>query len=269
MNQLVTSTRASALAILTCSIALGQAPNPAAYTRDLCVKVRDGKAAEYTSFLQDVTTKVAKVRMDAGIYSLFVIAQAVIPAGRAARCDYHLVYGSTGFPSEVPSAQQTAADYKKAGIAMTADQVAAKRNDLSYLVSTDIWRSRESVGGAVKGGYVRVNYYKTKPGATVADWIGMESTGWKPLAEAVAKDAPGMGWGVNSLAMPAGTSLAYNAMTVDFFPSWDALGKGIQTRAVWNKVHPNQDMAAYTEKMAAIADRSRVDVLKLVEQMVK
>jgi hypothetical protein len=107
---------------------------PPSFSRDICVKVRDGKGAEYAAFLRDTTMKLAKVRLDAGMYSSFVIAQAVEPVGRSARCDYHIVYGFVGFPPENPSAEQTASDMKKAGIAMSGEQVAAKRGELSYLV---------------------------------------------------------------------------------------------------------------------------------------
>ena len=39
---------------------------PVSFNRDYCVKVRDGKWAESATFLHDVTTKLAKVRLDAG-----------------------------------------------------------------------------------------------------------------------------------------------------------------------------------------------------------
>src|SRR6266567_968281 len=247
-----------------CFVGLGQAQEAPRFSRDLCVKVKDGKGAEYAAFLRDVTTKLVKVRMDAGMYSSFVIAQAVAPAGRSARCDYHLVYGSIGFPPEGRGAEQTAADMKKAGIAMSREQMNAKRDDLSFLVGVDIWRGQQSVGAAAKGGYARLNYYKTKPGATLGDWVRMESTGWKPLAESMAKDN-GTAWLVFTLAMPGGASLPYNGLTVDVFPSWSALGQGFPARTMWNKVHTDMDFAAYTNQMENIVERPRIDTVRLVE----
>ena len=152
---------------------------------------------------------------------------------------------------------------------MTVEEAAAKRNELSYLVSTDVWLDRELVGQSTKGGYVRVTYLKTKPGTTSAEWAAMSSATWKPLAEAWVKENPAMGWGSSTLAMPGGTGLAYNAMTLDFFPTWDAIGKGVPSRALWNKVHPDSDMTAYFDRLALIADRPRIDILKLVEVIVK
>jgi hypothetical protein len=254
-----------ALGILCCA-GFGQPQQPPSFSRDICVKVRDGKGAEYAAFLRDTTMKLAKVRLDAGMYASFVIAQAIEPVGRSARCDYHLVYGYTGFPPEGAGAEQTVADMKKAGITMTREQMNAKRDELSYLVGVDIWRGSQSVGTPVKGGYARLNYFKTKPGANLGEWLRMESTGWKPLAEAMAKDS-GTAWFVFGLAMPGGTSLPYNGLTVDAFPSWDALGKGVPPRATWNKVHPEMDYAAYTNQLGNLVERPRVDTVRLVEVM--
>jgi hypothetical protein len=231
------------------------------------VKVRDGKGEEFSAYLRDVTTKLARVRLDTGVYSSFLIAQAVAPAGRSAHCDYHIVYGSMGFPAEAAGPEQTAADLKKAGITMTREQVVDRRDELSYLVGVDVWRGQESVGISVKSGYARLNYYKTKPGMSVGEWARMESTGWKLVAEAVAKEKPGMAWWAGVLSMPGGTSLPYNGLTVDSFPTWAALVKGIQTRAVWNQVHPEMDLATYMERHGTIVARPRTDAVKFVEVM--
>lgn len=244
--------------------AFGQTSEQPRYSRDYCVKVRDGKGAEFSAFLRDVTLKLGRARVESGSAASFVVAEAVAPAGRAARCDYHIVYGYIGFPPEPPDAAQTEADMKKAGLTMSRMAMIQKRDELSLLVSMDIWRGRATAGRTEKGGYARLNYYKTNPGM-MADWIRMESEGWKKLAEDVAASMPGMSWGASSLAMPGGQSLPYDAMTYDGFPSWEALGKGIPVRATWNKAHPEMDFAAYSARMATVVSRPRVDIVKLTE----
>lgn len=255
------------LSIFCCPMAFSQTQGQPFYGRDTCVKVREGKAQEYAAYLRDVTVKLAKVRVDAGYMATYTIAQAVAPAGRAARCDYHFFAGYDGFPPETPSAEQTAADMKKAGISMSPEAMLAKRGELSYLVGVDIWMFRERVGTPKKGGYARINYDKVHPGMT-AEWAALESTGWKQLAEAASKEY-GTAWRVASLAMPGGASLPYNAMTVDLFPSWAALGKGIPARALWNKVHPNRDMTAHLNRLSIIRDRPRIDTVRLIEVLTK
>jgi hypothetical protein len=105
-----------ALGLAWNSMAVGQEPTE--YIRDTCVKMRDGKAAEYSEFLRD-SAKLAKVRVDSGVHGAHIIAQATYPTGRSARCDYHLVISWDRFPGEAPAAEQTEADMKKAGISMS------------------------------------------------------------------------------------------------------------------------------------------------------
>jgi hypothetical protein len=76
-------------------------------------------------------------------------------------------------------------------------------------------------------------------------------------------------WGVGSLGMPGGTSLPYNAMTVDIFPSWAARGKGIPTRAVWNKVRPDADVSAHVNRFSTIREVPRIDTVKPMELITK
>src|SRR5208283_1232074 len=80
-----------------------------AYVRDVCVKVAPGKFAEYAAMLHDVNAKRMRVRVDEGLAAWWLALSAVVPAGTAARCDYHIVTGYTGFPPEALTAEQSTA----------------------------------------------------------------------------------------------------------------------------------------------------------------
>jgi len=268
MSRLILTGTVAALVLTGSSLALAQQTAPY-YTRANCVKVRDGKGGEYAAYLRDVTAKLAKYRVDNGMVAGFTVSQAVFPAGQAAMCDYLISYGSNGFPQEPPTPEQTDADYKKAGINMTRQERTAKLNELTYLVKTELWRRVDSAGGTVaKGNYYRVNYFNVKP-AMGADWVANQSNGWKQLAEAGAAEVPGTAWSVWFLAMPGGQSLPYNARTIDVFPTWDAMGKGLPVRALWNKAHPNVDYTTHMNKLNALAERPRIDVYRVVERITK
>ena len=150
---------------------------------------------------------------------------------------------------------------------MTREAMIAKRDELTYLVGMEIWRWRERVGPSTKGAYARINFDKVHPGMA-AEWVNLESNGWKQLAEVAAKEH-GTGWRAASLVMPGGADLPYNAMTIDIFPNWAAMGQGIPARAIWNKVHPNRDISAHLDQLSAIRDRPRVDVVRLIEVVEK
>ncbi len=258
---------AFALATLTTTYAFGQ--TPIRHTVINCVKVKDGKTAEFRAYLNDIAVKLYKSRVEAGEATAYVIAAAVSPTGTSARCDYHLVATYNGVPAELNVPGKLDADLKRAGINLTADQLTAKRDSLSALVSRHIWRTRDSVGaGAQKGGYVRANYYKVHPGKQ-AEYLTAETTGWKLLAEELNKQSAGRTWSVYTLVMPGGEELAYNAMTVDGFPNWDSLMTTSPMRALWNKVHPTLDSTAYFNHVNNISDRPFLDVLRIVEAIRK
>ena len=270
MNRLISIATVAALALTGGSTVLAQAPQPAPYyVRANCIKVRDGKGPEYAAYLRDVTAKLAKYRVDNGMVAGFTVSQAVFPAGRAAMCDYIIANQTNAFPPEAPTPEQGDADYKKAGVNMTRQERTAKLNELTYLVKTELWRRTASAGaGVAKGSYIRVNYFNVKTGM-MADWMAMESSGWKQLAEAAATEVPGTAWSEWVLAMPGGQSLPYNARTIDVFPTWDALGKGLSVRALWTKAHPTVDYTTHMTKLNAMAERPRIDIYKIVERIAK
>ena len=237
-----------------------QAPVP--YVRDACVKVQPGKFTEYAAMLHDVGAKISQVGVDEGKVAWWLAERAVVPAGSSARCDYHSVSGYVGFPPEPPTPAETDATLKKAKINMTAAEMSARRDALSTLVSVDMWRGVAGVGGPKKGGYVRMNLFKANP---VSDWVKLENEGWKPMVEAHAKENPGIGWAAAELAMPGGSGLHYNAMTVDFFPTWAAVGQGLPLTTAWPKVHPNQTLDDYLANVGKVADRYKVELYQVVE----
>jgi len=232
------------------------------FIRLQCVKVVEGKGAEFAAYLAE-NRKLAKVRLDNSSATFSIVSQAVYPSGRASRCDYHFVAGFNGFPPEAYTPEQTEADLKKAGVAWTRAQYVAKQAESSYLVEQQIWRTRAAVGNVPKGGYVRVNYEKTKPGMA-ADWLKWEME-WKDLAASAAKDIPGTSWGLYTLSMPSGSEQPANGMSVDGFPNWEAVGKGLPVAAIWKKVHPDTDLTQHLAKLGGLSDRTRIEVLKVIE----
>lgn len=253
---------AAALAAMSGALTAQTKPD---YVRSVCVKVRDGKQQAYAESLRDVVTKTAQARVDAGIYSAFLIMKSVEPIGQSARCDYRLVSVSPGFPEEPLTRQQVSADLTKSGVVMSYDQMVATRNELSYLVGMEIWRRREIVGQSVVGGYARLNYYKVKAGHTPAEWLELEGAGWKPLAESQAKDTKGSAWSASSLVAPNGTSYPYNGITVDSYPSWAALANAGSPRAAWDQIHPNQEFTAYMDRVNSAVDRVSMELVNYVE----
>lgn len=250
------------LALCMGSVAIAGAQEPTGYLNDYCVKVEPGKGAEYRAFLRDVSSKMGQVWVDSGLLSTWAVGRAIAPVGESARCDYHIYVGTEGFPPEALAPEQVEAGMKKAGLTMSRQQMLEKRRSLTRFIGRDLWQGQARVGLVEQGSYVRLNFYKAAPG-TLGDWIELESNGWKKLVEEASKETPGLAWGAMTLVMPGGTSLPYNAITYDSFPSWEAYGKGIPARALWNKAHPDTDMAAYLTRVNAVVERPIIDVVKM------
>ena len=247
-------------------LAVAAAQDQPGFVRDYCVKAAPGKGAEVAAMMHDVTAKVMGVRIDEGHAAWGLVLSSVVPAGTAARCDFHVVYGYNGFPPEAPTAEQTTAELKKAGLHMTGAEWAAKRDSVSSLVNLDIWQARAETGPLLeKGHYARMNYYHVKPGQQAA-WLKLETTGWMPFVASL-KDS-GVGWHLLTLAMPAGDYLHYDGLTVDTFPSWAALGQGAPFATAWPKAHPDLPAADFLNLVANTVERYRVDVVQVLEVVV-
>jgi len=240
------------------------AQNTPIYSRDFCLKVNPGKQADFAALLPDAA-KMNQVRVNDGRLLRWMALSAVVPLGNAARCDYHIILTYSGFPAELPTMQETGADLERAHVKMTAEQFTSRRDSDTTIAGLDIWQRIDSVGETPrKGSYLHLNYYKPKPGKT-EEWAKLETGGWRPFAERVAKEIPGTGWLVAALVMPGGDRLRYTAITVDVYPSWEAFGKGIPYTDLWPKVHSDISLNDFIDKIDKARDIYSNDVVQVVE----
>src|SRR5213076_984327 len=128
-----------------------------------------------------------------------------------------------GLPPEPLGMGDLGPALKKAGLSMTAEEYMARRDSMSSLVTSGLWQNYLAVGSMQKGDYVVVNETKA---ADVDEWVAYEKKAWQPIAEQLVKDGKARGWSVNVLVLPQrGRETRMNGVTVDVFPSWDAMIK--------------------------------------------
>jgi hypothetical protein len=253
----------SVAAALAAGVPPAAAAPPTGWVRDQCLKADPGKGAEVVAFIHDDLAKLARVAVDEGRIAWWLALSAVVPAGSDARCDFHWVTGYNGFPPEPQTAEQMAAELKRAGIAMTAAEHTAKAWSISHPVNLDFWHVEAETGPNLENGqYVRLNYYKAKPGG-LGSYFGLEMH-WKRFVESL-KDSH-LGWHLNELEMPTGAAVRYDALTVDTYPTWAALGQGWPI-AEWPKVHPDLPFTAYINSINETAEVYEEDVLRVVESV--
>jgi hypothetical protein len=230
-----------------CSLTLYAQQAPSGFHTVNCVKVKPEKSAEFHKFVADDLTKLAQSRVESGIVSTWYLLRAVEPVGRSAECDYLTVSIYPGAPPEPLAREQLSAALKKANLSISADEYVAQRDAVATLVSTNMFVNQVSVGKANKGGYLVVNYMKT---ADLNGWLKLEKELWKPIAEQMVKDGVTSGWSLNIRALGQESDLPYRGVTVDVFPSWDAVFKGDpQFADRVKKVHPDKDLNAMFEQI--------------------
>ena len=231
----------AALAVSISAVLSAQQP-PTGFHTVNCVKVRPEKSAEFHKFVADVVTRLAQSRVESGTVSTWYLLRAVEPAGRSAECDYLTVSIYPGAPPEPLGGDQLSAALKKANLFMTAAEYVAQRDAVATLISSNMMVNQISVGKANKGGYLVVNYMKT---TNLDEWLKLEKELWKPLAEQMMKDGVTSGWSLNTRALGLNSDLPWQGVTVDVYPSWDAVFKGDpQFADRIKKVHPGKDINA-------------------------
>jgi len=115
-----------------------------------CIKVMPGKGREFSQFINDTSKKVAQTRADAGEILSWTFLRSVMPAGQEARCDYMISTISEGAPRAPMGREGFEKALQKAGVSMPVNDWYAKRDSLSSLVSTEMWRPRIRLGAPQK-----------------------------------------------------------------------------------------------------------------------
>ena len=245
---------AAVIAALCTAVSAQQAPT--GYHTVNCVKIKPDKASEYRKWGAGEFHKYAQGRIDSGTVSTYYRLRAVIPAGSSAECDYVTVWMYPGAPPAPMGTEELGAALKKAGLNMSAQEFMDRRDSMSTLVSNSMFQNQFSVGKAKQGDYMEVSYMKA---SDVGAWIEFEEKIWKPLAEQMVKEGVESGWSVNMQVIPFGTDVPYQGVTVDVYPSWEAVFKA-QIDPAFNdrfkKVHPDMDQEKTFANMQKVRSQS-------------
>ena len=217
---------------------------PSGYHSVACIKVKPENASQFRKWIAEDGHKLAQSRVDSGEISTWFLLRSVIPQGTSAECDYLNVVMYPGVPPKPMGMDELGAELKKAGMTVSAQEYVDRRNSLTTLVSNNLFQNKIFVGAMKKGDYFEVNYMKV---SNMDDYLAYEKKVWQPFAEAMAKDGVRTGWSLNVQVLPSGSGLRYQAVTVDVFPSWDAMFKDLPFADTFKKVHPDMEIGTTFE----------------------
>ncbi len=238
---------------------------PSGFHSVACMKVKREKDAEFRKWYADDVRKVQQSRADSGAISTWFLLRSVAPQGTSAECDYLSIVTYPGAPPQPLGMDELGAVLKKAGLTVSAQEYVDKRNSLTELVSNNWFRNLVFVGSMKKGDYFKVNYMKVPD---IEDWLAYEKKVWQPLAEAMVKDGVASGWSVNVQELPGGTNLPFQAVTVDIYPSWDAVFKDDpQFVERFKRVHPDMEFGTTIEHFEKLRTQASIQLLTVVDMV--
>lgn len=228
-----------------------QQPAPHPYYFVNCVKLKPDMGPEFDKWAADTLHKVAQARIDSGVITTWLLIRAVLPAGKDNECDYQTVSFYPGIPAKPLEAAEMDELMKKAGL--TVEQYRQSRNAVSELATTGMFQMVVKTGTVQKGDYLSLGYLKVKEPAILnaQKWIDFETKVWKPISELLIEKGITRGWSVDSRMLPDGAALPFDGLTVDVYPSWEALFKlqdDPNFPEYWKKVHPDMDFEATFEE---------------------
>ena len=245
------------------SVSLTAQQEPSGFHRVACIKVAPQNNDAFRKFVNDEAVKVEQAEIKAGVISGWLLLRSVIPTGQSAQCDYLSISMIPGYPAQHPNALADA--IKQTGLRMTADEFTSKRDSLTTLVSNDLFQTRAMVGGIKQGDYLEVLYQQTP---NQQAWLANEVKVWKSIAESMLKDGTRTGWFAVFRMLPAGSSMKYNAINVDVFPSLEAVFKGDpQFESRWKTAHPDLDMTATLQGLAKFRTTENEELYTVVEAL--
>ncbi len=250
----------------TLSMPLAAQQAQTGYHSIACVKVNTGKWAEADQWIAGTEHKLSQELVDSGKAQSVIVLQTQLPQGTRAECDYVFVTFFQGLPTEDPSPEEVTAALHKAGVAMTAAQLDARRTELGALVYVNITQYQTLVGGAKKGDYLAFNSINAPD---VAACVSYEQKVWQPVAEQMLKDGTSSGWALNEQIFPRGTKDKPLVSTVDLFPSWDAAFKQYDSiMDSWKKVHADMDINSTMDQFGKLCAIEHTVLYKVADMMV-
>jgi hypothetical protein len=238
---------------------------PEVFFRRNCIKLQPGKtAADYQRYVAEVTRKLWQNAANEGTITSYAVFRAVAPAGEAAECDFVTVSVSQNMPTPPLDNEAIAKALKATSSPMTTQQLMARRDSISRLVTSEIWRTTQIVGQYQKGDYFFLNHIKAND---MQAFIAFERDIWKPVAEQMVKDGNLHAWRQAMIVVPSGTDHKYRILTADFFPSWQAVFKGFNAREAFAKAHPGKNFEAAVQEGVKTRDIAKRE-LYVVDELV-
>jgi hypothetical protein len=235
------------------------AQDESVYLRSICTKVQAGKGPELEDLLSKNALKASEYNISQGKLARYVVLRNAYPAGSSAQCDYLSSFLYRGAPPET-TPEITSAAWAAAKTGLSYSAFLAKLNSIGHTVRVELFAAQaRTTGSSQVGDYIALNRMKVHD---TAAWKELETRIWKPMQEARIKDGQLRLWSSFARIYPSGTGEPYSAITVDIFPSWDAMFKQKPLAEYMRQIHPNMTEQEFSEKTTKARDLVSREVYK-------
>ncbi|MDX1942371.1 MAG: hypothetical protein SFU99_17535 [Saprospiraceae bacterium] len=237
------------------------AQNDAGYVIVEYMKVKPGMWEKYLE-CEKAWKLVHQYRVKESLITGWELEQVVFPAGTDTEYDFLTVTHYKNWKAMGSEVNW----YDAALKTLPADKREIAQNADLYrdLVKSEVWTTGDMVfaSGGKRPLYAVENFMKIPAGGW-EDWVEMESKFVKPVHEKSIAMGNRAGWLMGFMVMPRGDGYPYQASTVDYYNTWEDMGK--DEGKAWQAVYPGMSEDRIGQKIESTRSIYKTEVRRLVD----
>lgn len=226
------------------------------------MKVKPGMMKKYRE-CEKAWKMIHEARLKAGYITGWELERVVYPSGTDAEYDFQTI---TFYKNWDAINDEDSSTFSKFFKALTEDQRIAADNADEYreIVKREIWTGLEiTFAPDAKNPIYRVENFMSIPTGSWDQWFEMESKFAKPFIEKSIEMGNRAGWLIGNVVMPRGDEFPYQVSTIDFYDSWEDMGKSDEE--AWKAVYGDMDKEQIGKRINESRTIVRSEVRLLVD----
>lgn len=226
------------------------------------MKVKPGMHEKYRE-CEKVWKRIHEHRLEKGFITGWELERVVSPSGTNAEYDYQTI---TFYKSWDALDAETGDDWKSFFEILSEEErvIADQAHLFRDIVKREIWTGQEfTFAPDAENPMYRVENFMDIPAGGWDTWVEMEKKFAKPFIEKSIDMGNRAGWLIASLVLPRGADLPYQASTIDFYNSWEDMGKSDEE--AWNAVYADMDEEQISKRINSTRTIVRSEVRRLVD----
>ncbi len=228
------------------------------------MKVKPGMMTKYRE-CEKAWKMIHEARLKAGYITGWELERVVFPSGTDNEYDFLTI---THYKNWKAMDAEDSSTFEKFFKALPEDQRMAADSANTYrdIVKREIWTGLEVLfAPGAKNPKYRVENFMSVPAGGWDQWMEMETKFAKPFIEKSMEMGNRAGWLIGSLVLPRGSELPYQASTIDFYDSWEDMGKSDEK--AWTAVYGDMEDEQIGKRINSTRTLVKSEVRLLVDHV--